>query len=368
MTKHLPARLPQPGKRLADEIEKRGWTQQDLARVISRPPQAISEIVTGKKQITPETALELGEAFGMSAEFWNKLEADYQLYLARKNYQTNTIARKSYLFDLLPIREMLRRRWLILENIDDASKLERALCRFLNINSIGEFSKVSANFKGTQTEHRTPELRAQVAWVMRVRNLAQQQQVADFHAEQLGDLINELLKLSAVPHKVKEVPKLLKDYGIKFVIVPHLSKTYLDGAAVWQDGHPVIALTLRHDRIDNFWFVLLHEIAHIYRQHPDVQLDVVLGRKGDENNSGIENEANEDARNWLINKFAYQDFVEETFLDLDAEKILAFSREIDRHPGIVVGRLQNDEALQFSEGRHFLEKVGHHLTKITDRP
>ena len=269
-------------------------------------------MVTGKKQITPETALELGEAFGTSAEFWNKLEADYQLYLARKTHQTNAIARRSHLFDLLPIREMLKKRWLVVENIDDASELERALCKFLNIKSMDEFPQLAANFKGTQTENRTPELRAQTAWVGRVRNLASQQQVADFYPAHLDDLVSELLKLSTIARKVREVPKLMKAFGIKFVLVPHLSKTYLDGAAFWQDGYPVIALTLRYNRIDNFWFVIFHELAHIYRQHPDVLLDTVFGeQKSDKEQT--EREANDDARNWLINPFAYQDFVEETF-------------------------------------------------------
>jgi len=56
------------------ELEARGWTQKDLARIMERPPQAINEIVKGTKQITPETALVLAETFGTSAEFWTNLE------------------------------------------------------------------------------------------------------------------------------------------------------------------------------------------------------------------------------------------------------------------------------------------------------
>jgi HTH-type transcriptional regulator/antitoxin HigA len=68
-----PARAAEPGRILMRELEARGWTQKDLARLMGRTPQAINEIVKGTKQITPRTALELAETFGTSAEFWTNL-------------------------------------------------------------------------------------------------------------------------------------------------------------------------------------------------------------------------------------------------------------------------------------------------------
>lgn len=83
----IPARVTPPGGMLKRKLEARGWTQKDLVEIMGRPPQAISEIVRGAKQITPETAIELAEAFGTSAELWTNLEANYRLYLARKGCQ-----------------------------------------------------------------------------------------------------------------------------------------------------------------------------------------------------------------------------------------------------------------------------------------
>ena len=65
-----PARLVLPGRILKQELDARDWTQRDLAAILGRPEQAISEIITGTKQITPETSVELGQAFGTSPEFW----------------------------------------------------------------------------------------------------------------------------------------------------------------------------------------------------------------------------------------------------------------------------------------------------------
>lgn len=78
-----PARVVAPGRVISTELEARGWDQKDLARIMDRPEQTISEIIRAKKQITPETAIELSEAFGTSPELWANLEANYRLHLPR---------------------------------------------------------------------------------------------------------------------------------------------------------------------------------------------------------------------------------------------------------------------------------------------
>ena len=72
-----------PGETLGEELEARGLSQSDLARRMERPIQAINEIVRGRKAITAETALQLEDVLGVSADFWLRLEADYQLNAAR---------------------------------------------------------------------------------------------------------------------------------------------------------------------------------------------------------------------------------------------------------------------------------------------
>ena len=78
-----PARVPPPGRIVQRELEALGWTQKDLAQIMDRPEQTVSQIVRGRKRVTPETALELASAFGTSADLWLNLEANYQLHRAR---------------------------------------------------------------------------------------------------------------------------------------------------------------------------------------------------------------------------------------------------------------------------------------------
>lgn len=81
-----------PGELLAEELEARGMTQKDLARLMNRPAQAINEIIKAKKAITPETALGLEAALGIEASLWTNLEADYRLTLARNRQREMAIA------------------------------------------------------------------------------------------------------------------------------------------------------------------------------------------------------------------------------------------------------------------------------------
>ncbi len=83
-----------PGDFIREEIEARGWSQADLARIIGRPTQAVNMIINGKKEITPQTAVELAEAFGTSAQLWLNLETSYRLSKVRRDPAIATRAKE----------------------------------------------------------------------------------------------------------------------------------------------------------------------------------------------------------------------------------------------------------------------------------
>jgi HTH-type transcriptional regulator/antitoxin HigA len=141
--------------------------------------------------------------------------------------------------------------------------------------------------------------------------------------------------------------------GIYFVIVPHLSKTYLDGAAFYLAGHPVVALTLRYDRIDSFWFTLMHELGHIVAGHQGSYLDDLSNLAGNEE----ELEANQLAANWLIEPLSLQDFIAKHQPHFSRKAIEHFAQTQKRHPGIILGRLHNDQLVPHKNLRALLVKV-----------
>ncbi|WP_017327595.1 HigA family addiction module antitoxin [Synechococcus sp. PCC 7336] len=353
----VPARVSSPGRILSRELDARGWTQKDLAVIVERPPQTINEIVKGKKQITPETAMDLAAALGTSAEFWTNLEANYRLHLAQKeagqSSGDSSISRRGRLYSLAPIPEMVKRGWI--EGADSIDKLEKAVCDFFGVVRIEEAVQLAVNCR--QSEVFEAEGRAQIAWVKRVENLVRNREVAVFDRAKLRDAIPDLLEYARKAEDVALVPQKLASLGVHFAIVPHLQKTYLDGAAFYVEGTPVVALTLRHKRIDNFWFTLMHELGHIVAGHKGSYLDNMENLAVTEE----EAEANQLAADWLLEPQDLSEFVAETSPYFSTKKVQQFSISQNRHPGILAGRLHREELIPYKNHRKFLVKVDRYL-------
>lgn len=358
----IPAKGVAPGRILLRELESRGWTQKDLADIVGRPVQTINEIVRGSKQITPETALELAETFETSPELWMNLEANYRLHLARDKKDGTPISRRSRLFSLAPVSELIKRSWI--RKPSSLEDLETEVCAFLGIASLEEAPKVAANFR--HAKERGPELNAQIAWIKRVEHLARAQHIPEFDPRTLGGAIPEILNHAARAEDVSHVPAKLLGLGIHFVIVPHLPKTYLDGAVLFAAGRPVVALTLRYDRIDAFWFTLMHELAHIFAGHQGVYLDTL--ENGIAEQDGDEREANRLSSEWLVNQDALAAFMQGTTPRFSRARILLFAEKQHRHPGIVLGQLQKNDVVSFRHLRTLLVKVRPLLKDWIDVP
>ncbi len=110
MTERIAAEVFPPGDLVREELAARGWTQNDLAEILGRPPRLVSEIISAKRAITPETAQGLADAFGTDAQIWMNLETSYQLNRLRK--KDVDVSRRAKLYSFAPVKEMLRRQWI----------------------------------------------------------------------------------------------------------------------------------------------------------------------------------------------------------------------------------------------------------------
>lgn len=159
----------------------------------------------------------------------------------------------------------------------------------------------------------------------------------------------DLLALSASVEGVKEVPDFLGRLGIGFVVLRHLPKTYLDGAVLPVAGHPVLALSLRYDRIDNFWFTLLHEVAHCLEGH-----HVFIEQNGEDEDS-----ADARAADWLLPEAELKKFLAEARPRPTLARIERFAARLGRHPGIIIGQMQRRvPGFGYAKGRQHLVKIG----------
>jgi HTH-type transcriptional regulator/antitoxin HigA len=359
MTKLTPARIVPPGRILSREIEARGWTQQDLAEIMNRPPQTISAIINAKKEIIPETAIELSQALGTTPEVWLNLEKNYRLYLAKKKYENDSIVRRSRLYEIAPIKELIKREWL--PSGVSLEELERATCEFLGISSTAEKPELAVNFR--HNNNLSPEKIALISWAKRVEYLVKNKPIGNFNQEKLQTSMAEILSYAQNEADIAKIPPLLMSLGIYFLIVPHLPKTYLDGATFLLNNNPVIALTLRYNRIDSFWFTLMHELAHIVLGHKGIYFDNLQ----DLENNSEEEKADKLSCDWLINRNALESFVNERKSKFSHKAIMKFAESQKRHPGIIVGRLQYERRMPYKNHRKYLIKVNQFLEQWKDK-
>jgi HTH-type transcriptional regulator/antitoxin HigA len=348
-----------PGRIVKQELEARGWSQKDLAAILGRPEQMVSEIVNGIKQITPETALELAQAFGTSPELWMNLEANYRLQMAQRQSTDDAIARRSHLYAALPLRAMARRGWLTLR--ESPQELEQEVTSLLGA-PIGSDLAVPARLRSSSA--REALTYAQLAWLRRAERLAVEQTAGAWSQEHLEPLVTELLTWTRAAEDAAQAPATLARWGVRCVLLRPLEKTFLDGAAFWLDQGPVVALTLRYDRIDSFWFTLLHEVAHLAEGETVPHVDQL--ENGDKDAGGNELEAcektaNQMAADWLVPPAAFRQFVSKTEPYFSRASIEAFAAEQRRHPGIVLGRLQRESLVPWKNLRALLEKVTPYL-------
>ena len=347
MPERIPAEVFPPGDLIREELDARGWTQTDLAEILGRPMRVVSEVLAGKKAITPETAQGLGEAFGVGAQFWLNMESAYRLHVYRtKSDSTNTVTRRAALFAKAPIKDMLKRGWI--EPSENIDVLEKQIDEFFSA-PLTAAARKSAPYDETTV--------AQRAWLYRARRLAAGSATAKYSKKKLIAGLDDLRALMVEPEEVRHVPRLLAELGVRFLVVEHLPHTKIDGACVWIGSSPVVVLSMRYDRIDSFWFTLAHEIGHVVN-NDKFSLDVdLISKEPDRDKPKHEIKADEFASELLVPEDELDDFVARVYPLYSKKKIDGFAARIGVHPGIVVGQLHYRDKISYSHSREKLVKV-----------
>jgi len=362
-----PTAIFPPGDVLRDELNARGWTQVELAEILGRPPRVVSEIISAKRSISPETAKGFAAAFGTSAEMWMNLETLYQL--SKAQFESSLIAHRAKLYGKFPVKEMLRRGWV--EFSKDPAELEEHFLSFFGIQTLEEEPIFYHAAKKTHYQNQSGML--QLAWLNRAKQIARANKPGNFSVMALKTAVNELKDCLDNLAEVKNASDILAKAGVCFIIIEHLPGAKIDGACFWLDkSSPVIVLSLRFDRIDNFWHTLFHEIDHILHEEGKDEpiLDVFDGDSiaSKEGLPPIEIRANKAAAEYCVSGKELESWVASTSRVSSKRQIVSFANRMRVHPGIIVGQLQRRGIIPYSFHRNLLEKVRHFVSDsaITD--
>ncbi len=367
MTERTPIEVFPPGEFIREELEERGWTQEVLAEVLGLSHRLVNEVVKGKRRITPETARALGEAFGTGPVVWMNLQNTYSLSKLLRT--DDAVKRRSKLYGDYPLKDMIKRNWI--EASSSIEVLEERVLKFFEMQSLDDEPTAfpHAARKSTSYEDVTLSL---CAWLRRSRELAEAVSAAPYSKSGFRDGLAHLRTLLVDVEETRHVPRVLAEAGVRLVLVEQLPGTRIDGAAFWLDAKsPVIALSLRFDRVDGFWHTLLHDAMHIL--HGDVKpntrpiIDVdLIGESAisDVDRPPAEQRADRDAANFLVPEDQLADFIARVRPLYSKKKIREFAASLGVHPGIVVGQLQHRGEIPFSHSRDMLQRVRETICEV----
>ncbi|MBW8002657.1 MAG: helix-turn-helix domain-containing protein [Planctomycetes bacterium] len=313
----------------------KGFSQRQLANALSLKEQQIQryeaeEYASANLRRLAEVAKALSLNISEVAEF----QTISQGYLEQDS--------NDFAWNEFPIKEMYFRGWFE----DFSGSLPEAMANAEEL--VGNFVK---NSLGTPIQAAAARQRirlggvinlyALIAWQCYVITIAKNKESIKKYKKEIitNRWFTELAHLSAETDSPLKAVEYLKDFGIHLIVVPHLSHTHLDGAAFLLSGSPVIGMTLRHDRLDNFWFVLFHELIHIQKHLHKGKIESIFDDL-DAKANDIEQEADELAGEILIPESKWETALARYLRNENSIK--DFANELDINPAIVAGKIRRE--------------------------
>ena len=253
-SQYMDKELPSPVAAIEFRMDQAGLTPRDLVPFMGSRAK-VSEVLSGKRDITMSMARALHKHLGISADV-----------LLREPGAAFDAAFDDIEPHRFPLKEMAKRKWIpgppdLLGNAEELIRglMERAGGR--ETATAGLYRKNDHRRINAKTDEY-----ALRAWCWQVLATATAHPPdADYAPGTVTpDFLRRVAQLSSSEVGPRQARDFLAEHGIALEVVEHLPRTHLDGAALrLGDGRPVVGLTLRYDRIDNFWFCLLHELAHV---------------------------------------------------------------------------------------------------------
>lgn len=308
-------------------MHEKGMKQSDLIPIIGTSGR-VSEILSRKRPLTVSMIRALSHALGISADVLIGTDEE-------------STAPGEIDWSKFPIKEIISRGWLGRPNLNKESAVnyiqEYVLSSGLNFGS--------ANFRRTLFGDANSPTTTYALYAYLARVIQRAREQTDGKARYIEGTISEsflqqLAKLSWFETGPALALEFLRNSGVAVVIEPQLKGLHLDGAALRDvDGRPIIALTIRYDRIDNFWFTLMHEVAHIWKHIPD-DTTAYVDDMSRESEDSREAEANKIAAESFIPRLVWRR--SSAYLKPNRETVEMLSRDLRIHPAIIAGRIQKE--------------------------
>lgn len=329
-----------PGYYIEEIVEDSGLTQQDFAKRLDTTPKNLSKLINGQQRLSPDMASKLSRMLGTSLDYWINLQNAYDAVLieidsAKLMEDEQFILRQigySYFRDNFGLPDLPQQ----LEAQVDAVR------SFLGVASLTVLTKpdLSVSFRSSQDSSDSRAVAKANSMVQIAINSARKVDAPKFNKTKFESAVDYALT-QTTNHGgfFPLVREAFRGAGVILVVLPNLAGSKTNGATKKLGSNIMLMVNDRRLYADSFWFTLLHEAGHILNDDLGISLD---------NDTGIKEErADSFASNSLIDSDLYAAFVEHG--DFGISSIQAFAADINRDPGIVLGRLQNDGLIRYDD-------------------
>lgn len=345
-----------PAATLNEKLEEMGMSRKEFALRTGKPEKTIISVLKEESSITPEMAILFENVTQIKARFWITKQARYNEYIARKKQEKAIIEAVDW-SKKFPYAEMAKNQWVPKTRKQDEKS--RNLLNFFGIASHQGWTRLYldselkvAAYTSLKFVH---ESHAISAWLRQGELQSKEIEAPCFDLKQLKANIVKMRQLM-VNHPLDffvQLQKICLEAGVILLYTPKLPKVPLSGSTRWINNTPLIQLTARYNRNDNFWFTFFHELGHI----------ILHGKKyislENIDFAAVDYEKEEEAHQFAI-KHTFTIEQEEEVLQkkiITEQDIISFAKKFDTHPAIIIGRLQHDNHIPYSVGRQFIKPI-----------
>lgn len=335
-----------PGETLKEVLENNNMLQEELAERTGFSAKHISEVVNGKKGISPKLAKSLEYVFGIPATFWINLQGIYDKEIIEFE-EKNNISKNEFeiVKKIKPILQYAVSKKIVEKfgNEVEAVLLTRSICGVQDLSYVEKILSNQVAYR-TATKQKVDQyilyVWQRVCELIAINNTIEN----DYQVEVLKENLNNIksLMFEKDPNiMIEKLKEIFAKCGIIFELVKHFTGAPVQGFIEKKNNKIILCMTIRQSYADIFWFTLFHEIGHILNGDIEYnKIDYYI------DNEEKENEADIFAKNYLIDNEEYEKFIDKnTFTEMNIKK---FAKLQNVEPFIVVGRLQKDNLLQYN--------------------
>lgn len=329
--RNFPFDAPTPVSAIRFRMEEQGLRQADLVPLLGSRSR-VSEVLAEKRPLTVQMIRALSDGLGIPTNILVGIPTQEELAVRDSGNEID--------WSKFPAKEMERRGWF--GNLKGSKSIPvelRVRDFFSSITGEPAFALYRRRFHGQGLT--ADSQYSMLAWTARIMSRAKlaEASVEAFSPDRLSlDVLRDLARLSYFDEGPVLAKELLAKVGITLIVEPALPRTQVDGVALLTERQrAVIGLSIRFDRLDAFWFTLLHECVHVWKHLSSAREAFVDRIEHTESDEYREKEANRVARDTFIPRAIWRR--SQAFLNPTRESIQELAAELRIHPAIVVGRL-----------------------------